>query len=97
MTRKDEETKLAQKQKNLSDDYRSVFKTAAGKRVLYDLMCKNFVLQPTMNNTHGSREHMDRNEGKREAVLGIMAMVEYSPEKLLELIKNSEEDEGDHV
>lgn len=97
MSKKDEEMKLAQRQKKLSDDYRAVFGNAAGKRVLYDLMSKNFVLQPTINNTHGIKEQMDRNEGRREAVLGIMAKVHYSPEKLMKLINDSEEDEGDHL
>lgn len=98
MTKKDEEKeKVVQKRIDLSRDYQKVFGSAAGKRVLHDIMARGNMLQPTANDTQGNIHLMDRNEGRRELVLHILAALKYSPEKLMDLLDNSDEDEGDHL
>lgn len=97
-TKKDEENnKLLQEKLDLSRDYRKVFGNEAGKRVLSDLMKNGYVLRPTENESGGNIHIMDRNEGKRQLVLYVLAVLKYNPEKFIELLNSREEDEGDHI
>lgn len=92
----DGDNKLTKSQKQLADDFQTVFSTKAGKRVLFYLMSTNFVLQPTSGKSF-NQGISNINEGRRECVLDIMARIKYSPEKLMQLLKESDYDEGDHI
>jgi hypothetical protein len=65
-------------------DYGVVFESEAGKKVLYDLMLKHWILSP--------HPHVDPSEnafceGERSVVLGIMAKLEIDPIELRKKIK----------
>jgi len=64
--------------------YKKLFDTPEGKTVLYDLMKKGFMLQPTHDD---DRSKNDKNEGKRELVLYILTTLETDPNRLLDAMK----------
>ncbi len=70
---------MAKTSSKIDGDYRSVFSSDAGKRVLRHLMNNNFVWAPTA-------EVDDRtsaiNEGRRIAVLSILDRARYKPDAL---------------
>lgn len=96
--KKDElEEKIRQDQLDLHRDYKTIFSSVAGKRVLYDLMDRGYILKPTANDTKGNPIFINMNEGKRELILHILSVLKYNPKKLKELLDNSDESEGDHI
>ena len=70
---------MAKTSSKIDGDYREVFASAAGKRVLRHLMNNNFVWAPTIDvNNSGSAI----NEGRRIAVLNILDRARYKPDAL---------------
>lgn len=78
--------KFWEKSKQLKQDYRMVFGTDEGKRVLNDLLKQNYVLGTTANGD------LQINEGRRIAVLQILQMLEVSPEQYRKLYGESVDD-----
>ena len=77
-----------------SSDYKTVFGTDEGQRVLFDLMKNGCFLRPTHVPNDEVASH--KNEGMRELFLYILYQVELEPEKIMELIKlNKEQDRKD--
>ena len=76
---------FAKKQKEKVTDYRSVFRTEEGQRVLYDLMKQGHVIKPTY--VIENQQESNLNEGKRELVLYILHVLETDPVKLINSIK----------
>lgn len=69
-------------------DYKKTFGSEQGKRVLYDLMNSHFIMGPT--NPRGSDPYeMAFNEGQRYVLLRIMTMLKVSPERMNQLIEES--------
>jgi hypothetical protein len=57
-------------------DYRIVFSTAEGRRVIHDLIARHFVLGSTFT---GEPVTMAHNEGQREVVLQILRYMQMKP------------------
>ncbi len=71
--------------------YKAVFDTEKGRIVLVDLMQKCFFSQAV---TETNSVLSAFNDGKRCAVLDIFKMIGFDERKLIELLKQSEEDNG---
>jgi hypothetical protein len=70
-------------------DYKTVFSTDAGKRVLHDMMQAHRVLSSTF--VKGDPDSTILHEGERNVVLRILAILKTSPEdmhRMLEEIHN---------
>ena len=86
--------KKESKQVDVVIDYKTVFKSEAGKRVLYDLMKNNYMLSPTYTtNVH----EMSLREGARNSVLRIMSILKVDVDKLDNLIKEGIERENEYI
>jgi hypothetical protein len=57
-------------------DYRTVFSTPEGKKVLLDLIARHYVLGSTF---HNEPTIMANNEGQREVVLHILRYMQMKP------------------
>lgn len=79
--------KIVEKQTAKPKDYKKTFGTESGKRVLYDLIDSHFVMRPTFvpNDPYATA----RNEGERNVVLRIITMLNTDPEKIKQLIEES--------
>jgi hypothetical protein len=75
-------------------DYRNVFSTSEGKRVLYDLMKVCHFMHSSF--TGDSTEIIFR-EGERNVVNYILTMLKQDPELILEEIRLRENEELDYV
>ena len=75
-------------------DYKRVFSTAPGKRVLADLMQEGHLLAPTMTDSNNPNI-IYFNEGKRNIVLFIMSILKLDVEKLRQQI--DEESKNDNI
>lgn len=75
-------------------DYQSTFNSHVGRKVLYDLMRASFYLTPTLDGRHPDAVAMAFNEGQRAVVLRILQILKMNPNKLLELIKEGERENG---
>lgn len=85
--------KKADKQVDLAIDYKAVFGSEEGERVLFDLMKNNFILAPTYtSNIH----EMALREGARNAVLRILSILRVNPEELRQQIVKGLEEEHDY-
>jgi len=73
-----------------TQDFHAVFDTEAGQRVLKHLAQFGFLLRPTGGPTT-SADEKDRNEGRREAVLHILEVLNYDEEAILKMILNEED------
>jgi len=71
-------------------DYRNVFGTKQGKRVLYDLMMHHFVMGHTFNPANSQETAF--NEGQRNVVLRLMAKLKIDPKLLLETYEQGEKE-----
>lgn len=60
-------------QKQLLDDYRHVFSSEAGKRVLNDLVSRHFMLRTTYNPSIPHEIYV--NEGMRQPILYMLAQI----------------------
>lgn len=67
-------------------DFKNVFETKQGSRVLSKLMRDNFMLDTTFAATP---HEMAMREGARNVILQILSKLETHPEQLRELIKES--------
>ena len=79
------------KQASLVVDYHAVFHTEKGRKVLYDLMEKNFVLAPTFCD---NPTEMAMREGMRNSVLRIMAILKIDPVELTQRIEEVANNDG---
>ena len=75
-------------------DYRNVFRTESGERVLRHLMIENFIWRSTFNE---SATMMALSEGRREVVLEIMEMVRKKMELPTEYADTATEAEMDYM
>lgn len=97
MKEKDEE-KQVQKTINVLQDYKDVFGTPKGKRVLYDILGYSNFMEPTTRDSGGNIHLMDRNEGRREVGLYILHKVQLDIPKLVKFLgENSVKDDGDFI
>ena len=72
---------MAEKKQRYDDrlrlqDYRAVFGSGEGKRVLHDLIARHYVLGSTLSADHISMAHA---EGQREVVLQILRYMQMTP------------------
>ena len=82
------------KQVDLAIDYKAVFSSEEGERVLFDLMKNNFMLAPTFT----SCEHeMALREGSRNAILRILSILKVKPEELRKHITKGMEREHEYI
>ena len=77
--------KLATKKLDITSDYKTVFSSEEGKRVLWDIIRNNYVLDSTFCVTN-EHETILR-EGHRNAVLRIMSILQTDERKLLAQIE----------
>jgi len=77
--------KASVKKLDITSDYKTVFSSEAGKRVLWDIIRNNYVLDSTfcVNSEH---ETILR-EGHRNSALRIMSILQTDEKKLLEQIE----------
>jgi hypothetical protein len=88
----EENLKKARKRSLAShENYRKVFDSFIGKKVLYDLMKESGFLLAGIEIDNAN--HAIYNEGKRSMVLYIMNKISVDPKKLEQLIKEGIEDE----
>lgn len=73
-------------------DYKRVFNTEAGRRVLYDMMDRHFFLRPSFHNSDVNE--LVYAEGQRGVVLRILTLLEMSPEDVREEIAKGREMNG---
>jgi hypothetical protein len=71
-------------------DYKNVFSSASGQKVLDDMMSAHHVLNSTYSKS-ATREDVLIREGERNAVLRILTILKTSPGKLREMIEQNEE------
>lgn len=71
----------------LLEDYRTVFSSAAGSRVLNDLMRTHRIMDSTFCK---DPMEMALREGERNAVLRILAILKINPNTIRERIENDE-------
>jgi len=74
------------KKKDVIKDYSALFATARGKRVLYDMMLKHWVMQPTFCNDPIETAYR---EGQRYVLLNIIEISKISPEKYLNQLEEA--------
>lgn len=77
--------------KQLQQDYRHVFSSDEGKRVLEDLKLRGFFYSSTF--TPGDPHGTTWNEGQRAIVLTIISMIEQPFDEILKLMGKEPEEE----
>ena len=82
------------KQVDLAIDYKAVFSTEEGERVLFDLMNNNFMLAPTFTSCV---HEMALREGSRNAILRILSILKVKPEELRKHITRGMEREHEYI
>jgi len=82
------------KQADLIADYKAVFKTEAGKRVVYDLMKKGHFMHTSFT---GKDNECAFREGERNIVNYILLMMKQDIQKVKEEIERQEQEELDYV
>lgn len=72
-------------------DYKRVFGSEQGQRVLNDLIANHFVMNTTYS--RGSQAELDMafKEGQRQVVMRMMTIMNYDPEQVEKQIKESDE------
>lgn len=70
-------------------DYRKLFSSDVGKRVLNDLIAQHYVMSSTY--VRGDALDMAFREGQRNVILRIMSVMNYDAEKVDKMIKESNE------
>jgi hypothetical protein len=76
--------KVSTKKLDVTSDYKTVFTSEAGKRVLWDIMRNSFVLASTY--CENSNE-MALREGQRNVALRILSVLQTDEQKLLQQIE----------
>ncbi len=84
----------ADKQVDLAIDYKAVFTSEEGERVLFDLMKNNFILSPTFTSCI---HEMALREGSRNSVLRILSILKVKPEQLKKQIARGIEREHEYI
>lgn len=79
------------RQIDLARSYNEVFTGPEGERVLFDLMDKLHFMSPTYH-TGANPHECDRHEGQREAILYILKMLRYKPNKLMKIYEEGHEE-----
>ena len=82
------------KQVDVVIDYKTVFNSEAGQRVLYDLMKNNYMLSPTYTS---NINEMALREGSRNSVLRIMSILKIDVNKMNEFIQKGLEREDEYI
>ena len=88
MTNKEKAAARAQKRFAKIVDYKKVFSSEQGKRVLYDLMIEHKVMGPTY--IKGDAIEMAFLEGQRNVLLRIFSILKMNPDKLKETIQEAD-------
>tara|TARA_Y100001963_G_C6617596_1_gene370095 strand:+ start:408 stop:677 length:270 start_codon:yes stop_codon:yes gene_type:complete len=86
--------KKEQKQIDVVIDYKTLFESEAGKRVLYDLMKNNYILSPTYTT---NINEMALREGARNVVLRILSILKIDVDKLDTFIKEGLERDNEYI
>lgn len=73
----------------ISEDYRRVFNTPEGQRVLIDLARDNFLLSTT--SMSGDSHMTERNEGRRAALLDLLAKLRWNAMDVIALAERTQE------
>lgn len=89
---KEQKEKLVARKTAKAIDYKRVFGTEQGKRVLFDMMKAGHMLDSTMSRGATSHDLAFR-EGERNFVLRVMTILKTDPEKLKQQIEEGEQDE----
>jgi len=82
------------KQVDIVIDYKTVFDSEAGQRVLYDLMRNNYLLSTTYTS---DINEMALREGARNSILRIMSILKIDVNKMNELIQKGLERENEYT
>lgn len=85
----DEQKELIRRQEAKIQDYKKLFGSDRGKRVLHDMMLANYVLNPTWSASTTPHE-MAMREGARSVIIKILTIMEVDPTKLRELARGTE-------
>lgn len=72
-------------------DYKRVFSSEQGKRVLSDLIASHYMMSSTFSRGPGSEQDMAFKEGQRQVVLRIMTIMDQDPAQVAQAIKESNE------
>tara|TARA_Y100001938_G_C8063510_1_gene418760 strand:+ start:105 stop:374 length:270 start_codon:yes stop_codon:yes gene_type:complete len=86
--------KKESKQVDVVIDYKTVFTSEAGQRVLYDLMKNNYMLSPTYTS---DINEMALREGARNSILRIMHILKIDVNKMNDLIQKGLEREDEYT
>ena len=76
----DNRKKMVKKQIARMTDYRNVFGSQQGERVLLNMMDRHYVRGPTVNKNYNPHETFYK-EGQRNVVLEILAKLKLDPEE----------------
>lgn len=69
------------------EDYKHVFMTPRGQKVLWDLMKEHFIISPTF---HENAMEMAYREGQRNTILRILALLKIDTKKLLDKVEEEQ-------
>lgn len=85
--------KVSTKKLDITSDYKTVFTSEAGKRVLWDIMRNSFVLASTYcDNPHETALR----EGQRNVALRILSVLQTDEKKLLQQIEEGFEYDAEY-
>jgi hypothetical protein len=88
------EERMMEKNRAQMQDYKRVFSSEQGKRVLSDLIANHFVMNTTFAKHHNDpKDVMAFREGQRQVVMRILTILQYEPLDVVSAIKES----NDHV
>jgi hypothetical protein len=85
-----DQKKNLEKSKKLISQYKRLFSTSDGKAVLHDLMLGHHYLNSSTF-VPGDPYQSAKNEGSREVVIKIIAILKMDPEKLNEFVTEQED------
>jgi hypothetical protein len=89
---KSTEERLREKQHAQMKDYKRVFSSEQGNRVLADLIANHYVMNTTFarhpNDPEGT---MAFREGQRQVVMRILTILKYEPLEVVQAIKESDD------
>ncbi len=73
------------------ENYKEIFNTPGGKRVLWDLMQEHYVIAPTFDGCEALE--MAYREGQRNVVLRILQLMKIDVRKLAEALEEREKEQ----
>jgi hypothetical protein len=85
------EERRADKHKTMMMDYKRVFGSEQGRRVLSDLIANHFVMNSTYSRGPQAELDMAFKEGQRQVVMRLMTIMKYDPEQTAQAIKESDD------